>query len=168
MKNNQTLILNTGGTFNKTYDPVLGKLIVPSNNKAIKSIIRKTKLKKEECSLKGLIYKDSLNMTNKDRKKLVETIKKSNSKKIIIVHGTDTMNKTAQYLSKDIQNKQIILTGAMVPFSIDSVEATSNFMASWGFLQSNKINGVYISMHGFVKNYKNIKKNKQAGVFECH
>lgn len=168
MKNNQTLILNTGGTFNKSYNPINGTLEVPTNNKVLKKILKNSKIQKNLYILKGMIYKDSLDIKQKDRKQLVNTINNTNIKKIIIVHGTDTIDKTAQYVSQNISNKQIVLTASMIPYNINPVEATANFMAAWGYLSATEQNGVYISMHGFVKNYKNIKKNKQAGVFECH
>ncbi|MEA3354550.1 MAG: asparaginase domain-containing protein [Campylobacterota bacterium] len=159
------LILNTGGTFNKIYDEITGELIVPRHNNSLKKIIVKSKL--SNIAIDGLIYKDSLNITKRDRQILLEYINKSKIDNIIIVHGTDTMDKTAQYLSGSIINKQIILTGAMKPYSIEKTEAVSNLMAAYGYIQSNKKNGVYISMHGLIKKHNKIKKNKTLGVFEC-
>ena len=159
------LILNTGGTFNKVYDELTGKLIVPKNNNAIKIILSKSKI--SDIKIKGMIYKDSLDINNKDKKELKKYIEKSNYDKIIIVHGTDTINKTASYLSKYIKNKRIILTGAMKPFSIEQIEATSNLMSAFGFLLHSNKNNIYICMHGLIKKYNKIKKNKELGIFEC-
>ncbi|MEA3289394.1 MAG: asparaginase domain-containing protein [Campylobacterota bacterium] len=136
------LILNTGGTFNKIYDEISGKLYVAKHNLALKKIIKTSKL--SNIKIDGLIYKDSLDITKKDRKKLVSYIHKSDFDNIIIVHGTDTIDKTASYLDKYIINKQIILTGAMKPFSINNIEAVSNLMSGYGYMQSNKKNGIYI------------------------
>lgn len=163
--NNKVLILNTGGTFNKVYDQVKGELFVPQNNEAVENILEKSKIK--TVKVEGLIYKDSLEITNNDRKLLAEYIKRSIYKKILIIHGTDTMDKTAAYLSKHINNKTIVITGAMEPYSIDPVEAVSNLMSGYGFLQNCKKNNIYISMHGFVKKHNKIKKNRKHGVFEC-
>ena len=93
------------------------------------------------------------------------TLKKLENENIIIVHGTDTIDITAKYLSDRIENKKIVLTGAMVPMSIKKVEATLNFAQAIGFLNAKISNGIYISMHGSVKNYKNIVKNKLLGKF---
>ena len=165
MKNiSKILILNTGGTFNKIYDPVKGELIVPKNNSIINEIANKTKI---ELSIEGLIFKDSLQMDENDRLKIFNYLKDCKYKKIIIIHGTDTMNLTAQFLHDKLKDKQIVLTGAMIPYSIDGIEATSNLMTAYGFLLSNKKGGVFISMHGFVKKHNKIKKNKNLGVFEC-
>ena len=107
-------------------------------------------------------------MTNEDRKLLLDFINQTKYKKILIIHGTDTMDQTALFLDQNIKDKQIIFTGAMVPYSINKVEAVSNMMMGYGYLLSNKKNGVFISMHGLVEKYKKIKKNRELGLFECH
>jgi len=159
------LVLNTGGTFNKVYNPILGTLDINENNKIIKNIFNKSKIK--EIKIDGLIYKDSLDLTNEDRSLLVSYLKESKYNKIIIIHGTDTIDITANYLNKYIKNKKIILTASMVPYSIDGVEATANLLLSYGFLLNCKKNNIYIGMHGAVKKFNKIKKNRKKGVFEC-
>jgi L-asparaginase len=157
------LIINTGGTFNKIYNPLTGNLDIEPTGKAIKSIAKNwlTSLK-----IKNIIAKDSLDMTKKDREIILNTIQNAQEKKIIIIHGTDTMNKTAKYLSKHKLNKKIVLTGAMVPYSINPIESISNLCSAYGFLQVIKETGVYISMNGVIKDYKKVIKNKEKGYFE--
>jgi len=164
MKKN-IMIINTGGTFNKQYNELTGKLDVPESNKEIKKILNKAKI--SNIKLKGVIYKDSLDITNKDRKKLVNIIKKCGYDKILIVHGTDTISKTASYLNKYIKDKQIVLTGAMKPYSIKKTEAVANLMSGYGYLVGMEKNMVCISMHGFIDRFDKIKKNYKKGVFEC-
>ncbi len=53
----------------------------------------------------------------------------------------------------------------MVPMSIKKVEATLNFAQAIGFLNVSVPNDVYISMHGAVKSYDKLLKNKQLGQF---
>ena len=163
--NQEVLVLNTGGTFNKIYDEISGELIVPKNNDAINSILNNAKI--SNIKVDGLIYKDSLNITNEDRKNLMLYIQKSRFNKIIIIHGTDTMNQTAIYLDKKIKEKKIVLTGAMKPFSIEPIEATSNLMSAFGFLHSCTKNNIYICMHSLIKKHTKIRKNKKLGIFEC-
>jgi len=166
--NDKFLVLNTGGTFNKIYNDITGELVVSKNNNfMIKSILKFSKI--DRVTIKSIIHKDSLDMNKKDRKKIIKYIERSKSQYIIIIHGTDTMEKTAKFINKHIKNKVIILTGAMVPYSIDKVEATANFSLAMGFLQGKKIkNDVYIAMHGKVKKYNKIYKNRELGIFECH
>lgn len=158
------LILNTGGTFSKVYNELSGELIVPKNNTAINTIVKYSKL--SNTTIDGLIYKDSLKINNNDRDKLVEYINDSDFTKIIIIHGTDTISITASYLNKKIKNKKIILTGSMVPFSINQIEATANLMSAYGFIKNCKKNNIFISMHGLIKKHNKIKKNKIIGVFQ--
>lgn len=164
--NKNILILNTGGTFNKVYNEINGKLFVPHHNQAIDYILKTSKI--NNIKVDGIIYKDSLDIKKSDRKKLVQYINKSTYKKIIIIHGTDTINITAKYLKKKIKNKLIVLTGSMKPFSINPIEATANLMTAFGFIQTCKENKVYICMHGLIKQPNKIKKNKKLGLFECH
>jgi len=157
------LIINTGGTFNKIYNPITGKLEIEPSGDAIKSIAKSwlTTFK-----IKNIIGKDSLEMTKKDRKLIIETIRESKIDDIIIVHGTDTMDKTAKVIAKEKFNKQIILTGSMVPFSINPIESTSNLCSAYGFIQYIYKGGVYISMNGIIKDYNKVFKNKEKGYFE--
>ena len=104
-------------------------------------------------------------MSDADREFIVKTIKNIKNENIIIVHGTDTMDLTAKYLDEKIKDKTIILTGAMLPISINKIEATLNFSQAIGFLNANIENGIYISMHGSVKNYKKLIKNREIGKF---
>lgn len=157
------LIINTGGTFNKVYNPLTGNLDIEPTGKAIKSIAKEwlTKLK-----LKNIIGKDSLNITQSDRETIVKTIQEAEEKSIIIVHGTDTIDKTAKDIANAKLNKKIILTGAMVPYSINPIESVSNLCSAYGFLNALKKEGVFISMNGIIKDYKRVVKNKEKGYFE--
>jgi L-asparaginase len=156
------LILNTGGTFNKRYDPKSGELIVPADNVAINSIIS---VFSDSIAVEGLLYKDSLEMTRDDRELLAKTISQSNEKFIIIVHGTDTMDLSAQHLFQLALEKVIVFTGAMVPFSIDTIEATANLSMAIGYVR-NASNGVYIVMQGVCGSYDKVIKNRELGQFE--
>jgi L-asparaginase len=162
--NKKILILNTGGTFNKLYDQIKGSLVVSKNNDAIKTILNHSKI--DDISIDGILYKDSLDINDNDREVLVTYIKRLNYQKIIIVHGTDTMDITAEYIFNKIKDKTIILTGAMIPFSIDPIEATSNLSLAIGNIKLNNKNNIYIAMHGKVKKYNKIKKNRVLGVFQ--
>jgi len=160
-------ILNTGGTFNKQYNLLNGNLEIYKNNNIIKNILSKIYLSNKLPDIKGIIFKDSLDITNKDREDIVKFIQKSEFKNIIIVHGTDTMDKTAKLLAKNIKNKTVVLVGAMKPFSYDNIEATGNLCMAIGFLKAKPKSNIYISMSGIVKKYDKIQKNYKKGLFEC-
>ncbi|MFA7021698.1 asparaginase domain-containing protein [Aliarcobacter sp.] len=163
MTKSKITVINTGGTFNKRYNPITGELEVPNDSIALDDII--SYCYNINFDVLNIISKDSLEMSDVDRELIVKTIKNIKNENIIIVHGTDTMDLTAKYLDEKIKDKTIILTGAMLPISINKIEATLNFSQAIGFLNSNCENGIYISMHGSVKNYKKIIKNRELGKF---
>lgn len=163
MTKSKITVINTGGTFNKRYNPIAGELEVPKDSLALDEIIGYCY--NIDFEVLNIISKDSLQMNDTDRELIVKTIKDCKNENIIIVHGTDTMDLTALYLDEKIKDKNIVLTGAMIPITINKIEATLNFSTSIGFLNSNIKNGVYISMHGSVKNYKNLVKNREIGQF---
>jgi len=157
-------IINTGGTFNKRYNPLSGELEVPNDYKAVEEILEKSLFVNQDIKLTQIISKDSLEFTKEDRELLLETIQNSKSDKIIIIHGTDTMNKSAKFIAKKVKSKSIIFTGAMKPFEIEKIEAVTNLMLGLGFIQNSK-KGIYISIHGIIKKYDKIRKNYKKGIF---
>ncbi len=159
-------IINVGGTFNKIYIPTMGELIVPKNNDAIINILSQTYKTNKLPTVEGVIFKDSLEMGKEDRKILLDKVLSSKEKKIIIVHGTDTMKKSAKILSKFITNKTIVFIGAMQPFSIESIEASTTLGIALGFTQHTEKKGVFICMNGLLKKHNAIKKNYKKGVFQ--
>lgn len=156
-------IINTGGTFNKRYNPLKGALEVPSDNIALNKIT--SSCHNVDFDIKNIISKDSLDITDTDREEIVQVIKDSTSDKVIIVHGTDTVSLSSIFLKNHITNKKIVFTGAMVPMSIEEVEATMNFSLALGFLSGDVSNGVYIAMHGVVVPCEKLYKNRTLGQF---
>ncbi len=157
------LILNTGGTFNKRYNPLSGEMEVPYDNLAVEKILSTFTY---DVELAGLIYKDSLDMDIEDRKMMTKIIAESSDTHFVIIHGTDTVDMSAAFLDEVLEDKVIVFTGAMVPFEIDPVEATANLAMALGFAKSMKTPGVYICMQGSVERHDRLVKNKKLGKFE--
>ncbi len=156
-------IINTGGTFNKRYNPIKGQLEVPTDNIALDKIV--ASCHNIEFEIKNIISKDSLDMTDEDRQTITDEVLNTSNNKIIIIHGTDTVDLTSAFLKEQVNNKKIVFTGAMIPMSIDEVEATMNFSLALGFLSANVDNGIYISMHGIVVDSSRLVKNRELGQF---
>ena len=157
------LILNSGGTFNKQYNAVDGTLDIPYNNDVIERILASYE---DKYDLAGVVYKDSLEMDTNDRKMLANIILESKDDTFVIVHGTDTMDKTAEFLDTIFEDRKIILVGAMRPFEIDFVEASLNLGLAIGYIRATKSNGVYICMSGHIAERNKIVKNRAEGKFE--
>jgi len=157
------LILNSGGTLNKRYNPLNGELEIPYNNEVIDKILSSVD---SNYDIAGVVYKDSLDMDINDRKMLTNIIMESTDDTFIIIHGTDTMDVTAEFLSAIFEDRKIILVGAMKPFEIDNVEASLNLGMAIGFSKAEEKNGVYICMSGHVELWNKIEKNRIKGKFE--
>jgi len=157
-----TIIISTGGTFNKIYNKITGELEIDKTNLALKTIQDRWL---SNYKFIDIINKDSLDFTPKDREELLNKIKELDYKKVVIIHGTDTIDITAKYLDNAKLEKTIVLTGSMVPFSIDPIEATANLSLALGYSNIAQY-GVYIAINGIVGSYKNIKKNRELGKFE--
>ncbi|MDP3465204.1 MAG: asparaginase domain-containing protein [Sulfuricurvum sp.] len=156
------LILNTGGTFNKRYNPLTGELFVPTDNLALEEILQSLVI---DINVQGILYKDSLEMDEADRSLLADTIAKTDEKVIIVVHGTDTMDLSAEAIARLAVQKTVVFTGAMIPFSIDPIEATANLGMAIGFARRS-CSGVYIVMQGICGQYNYVRKNRECGKFE--
>lgn len=157
------LILNSGGTFNKRYDAKSGLLEVPFDSIAVMKILTSVESKYD---LAGVVFKDSLEMDLEDRKTITNIIMESKDSSFLIIHGTDTMHETAEFLNEIFDDRKIVITGAMKPFEIDKTEASFNLGMSMGFLKAKPKNGVYICMNGHVKVWDRLVKNKSVGKFE--
>jgi len=157
------LILNSGGTFNKRYNELSGDMDVPYDNDAIDEIMASIK---HHFMVAGVVYKDSLDMTIDDRKMLASIIAESQEAEFVIVHGTDTIDETAEFLDALFDDRVIVLTGAMKPYSIEKSEASFNLGMSIGFAQAQEIAGVYICMNGYVAPWQKLRKNRELGKFQ--
>lgn len=157
------LILNSGGTFNKRYNKISGELEVPYDNLAIDIILENFN---DDFNIAGVVYKDSLEMDINDRKMLTNIIMESNDDTFVVIHGTDTIDKTAEFFSEIFTDRKIVLVGAMKPFEIDKVEPSFNLGMAVGFIKAVEKFGVYICMSGHVELYNKIQKNRSIGKFE--
>lgn len=161
MKEKIRLII-TGGTFDKEYDELNGNLTFKDSHitEILKYVRITIPVTVEICKLK-----DSLFMDDTDRQHILNSCTASKQDNIIIIHGTDTMAKTAELLGKSNIEKTIVLTGAMVPYSIRNSDAMFNLGAAVSAVQLLN-SGVYISMNGTAFPWKSVRKNKQLGIFE--
>ena len=155
-------IFVTGGTFDKEYNELNGQLFFKDTH--IHEILKLGR-SKLDLSIRTLMLIDSLEMTENDRKILVESCNSCIEEQIVITHGTDTMTETAAVLAKNIKDKTVILTGAMIPYKFGSSDGLFNLGSALAFAQTLP-NGVYIAMNGRYFPWDNCRKNRQTGSFE--
>ena len=154
-------IFITGGTIAKKYNPVNGKLHFDAEH--LQSILKEARCT-ENVNIETLMLKDSLDMDDVDREIIYQSCLSTSAQKILITHGTDTMIETAYKLA-DIKDKIIVLTGAMVPFSMKYSDALFNVGTAFGALNAHLPTGIYLAMNGQIFLYNNVFKDKEKGEF---
>jgi L-asparaginase len=152
----------TGGTFDKDYDEITGKLYFKDTHMREILVLGRSKL---DVKIRTLMLVDSLDMTNDDRAVILDNCKRVPESQIVITHGTDTMTDTARIIANGNIEKTIILTGAMIPYKFGSSDGLFNFGCALAFAQSLPP-GVYIAMNGRYFDWDKVKKNRKTGVFE--
>ena len=155
-------IIITGGTFDKHYDEIHGNLTFKDTHlPEILRIVRATI--PVEFEINQLI--DSLDMQMSNRLSILESCRNTPEENIIVIHGTDTMTETARVLGEARLPKSIVLTGAMVPYSITNSDAVFNLGCSFSAVQLTE-RGVFVVMNGKIFPWDNVRKNKETGTFE--
>jgi L-asparaginase len=155
-------IFITGGTFDKEYNEITGKLYFKNSHMYELLELGRSKL---DVDIETLMMVDSIDMSDTERNYIVQKCIDETSKQIVITHGTDTMVKTANLLADANIKKNIILTGAMIPVKFGSSDGLFNMGSALSFVQALPV-GVYIAMNGKIFTHTNVKKNIEMGIFE--
>ncbi len=154
--------IQTGGTIDKDYPKTTGGWAFEIDEPAVERILEKLN-PSFDFEILTAFKKDSLTIEEDDRNHLLKMINEIKNDKIIITHGTDTMQETASFLSS-ISDKTIILTGAMKPERFYNSDAPINMGVAIGAINVLGY-GVYIAMHGVVRRHDNIKRNLDTGKY---
>ena len=155
-------IFVTGGTFDKEYDELEGRLVFRETH--VQEMFKLGRCK-QEVDIRTLMMVDSLQMTDVEREVIAESCRKCKKERIVITHGTDSMEVTAEVLGRAINHKTVVLTGAMVPYKFGSSDGLFNLGSALAFAQSLPI-GVYVAMNGRCFAWDKVRKNKETGEFE--
>ena len=154
--------LTVGGTIDKVYFDKLSQYEV--GPPGVERILRELPVA-FEYEIQSLLRKDSLDMTDADRQLVVQAVRQSPERLIVITHGTDTMIDTAQLLLQ-IPDRRVVLTGAMQPANFHNTDAIFNIGQAVGVLLSDVHDGVFLAMSGRVFDPRRVRKNREKGVFE--
>jgi L-asparaginase len=158
----ELLIVTTGGTIDKVYfddksdyqvgEPQIGHILEELGVAFRFRVI-------------PILRKDSLHIDTADRELLRATIAAQPARHVLVTHGTDTMVDTAKVLAR-IEDKTIVLTGALNPARFRGSDAEFNIGTAVGAVQSLPP-GVYIAMNGRVWDPARVRKNVAANRFEA-
>ncbi|TKG91478.1 asparaginase [Puteibacter caeruleilacunae] len=157
------VFIQTGGTIDKDYPHTTKGWAFEFGEPATNRILEKLN-PSFEFEVVTCCQKDSLEITDVDRQRLVDLINSHDGNKFIITHGTDTMMETAAYISERVGDKLVVITGAMRPERFSNSEAPINLGCA--IATANLIEeGVFIAMHGIVKEHTEIKRNLETGKY---
>ena len=156
-------VFTTGGTIDKIYfdkkseyqvgEPQIGLLLSEANIFF-------------EYEVESILRKDSLDLTDDDRKLILDRIRKDPNTRILVTHGTDTILETAKSLS-GIHGKTIVLTGSMQPARLRISDAVFNIgyaIAATQLLPQ----GVYLAINGRIFDPQKTRKNAKLNRFETN
>jgi len=156
-------IFITGGTFDKEYNELTGELFFKETH--VPGMLRLGRCHLE-VEIETLLMIDSLEMNDTRRHRILDRCRTCLERRIVITHGTDTMEHTAAVLGPAMGGKTVVLTGAMVPYQFGSSDGMFNLGTALAFVQ-NLPAGVYVAMNGRYLRWDNVRKNRELGIFEA-
>jgi L-asparaginase len=152
----------TGGTFDKEYDELSGRLFFRDTH--VPAMLSRGRCRLE-VAVQPLMMIDSLEMTDADRQRILESCRACPEARIVITHGTDTMADTARLLHQAAIGKTVVLTGAMIPYAFGSSDGLFNLGSALSFAQVLPP-GVYVAMNGRFFPGDRVRKDRKSGIFE--
>jgi L-asparaginase len=161
VKNDDTvLVLTTGGTIDKQYFDELSEFQIADT--AVRKLLAVARVTHSH-RVEELLRKDSLDLVDEDRERIVEYVRQAPEAKVVVTHGTDTMTLTAAALAK-IPHKTIVLTGALTPARFTESDAAFNLGMAFATAQTASA-GVYVAINGSVFRWDEVVKDRQLGKF---
>ncbi|MBL9031888.1 MAG: asparaginase [Phycisphaerae bacterium] len=164
-------LITTGGTIEKTYDERSG--LLSNRGSILRRMLRRLRLEDTAVRTIELMSKDSLEMTEDDRARIVEAVEvagggaiTTDTTGIVILHGTDTLATTGERLARELNPPRIpiVLTGAMRPFEMARSDAQQNLTEAI-FAVGVLPPGVYCVAHGRALRFPGVRKDRERGTF---
>jgi L-asparaginase len=163
-------LITTGGTIEKTYDEHTGELA--NRQSIVRRMLAELRLEEAEVNVFELMSKDSLEMTEADRNRILEAVRATGACEdgattgIVLLHGTDTLALTGEHLHANLGDPRvpIVLTGAMRPFEMKQSDAFQNLTEAL-FATGVLTPGVYCVAHGRALAFPGVRKDTERGTF---
>lgn len=160
---NEIAFITTGGSIDKSYSCYSSNFEIEDS--LINQILSNA-LVSFKYQVRSILKKDSLDINLNDRMKIYDVVKKLHQTKLIITHGTDTMNLTANFLKDLAKEKTIVITGSLKPAIFSNTDAVLNIGMAVSAVQILPP-GVYIAMNGLVLSAENIEKDMKKMQFKA-
>jgi L-asparaginase len=154
-------ILSTGGTIDKIYFDAKSEYEVGAPQ--ISGILKAVGVE-VPFTTQMVFQKDSLEITDQDRKALLDAVVNTPAERVLITHGTDTMVETASVLA-GLPDRTIVLVGSLTPARFKGSDAEFNIGFALAAVQTLP-HGVWIAMNGRVFSHNQVRKNRAMNRFE--
>jgi len=160
-------VIATGGTIEKVYSEQTGN--VENLDSKIDRYFRMLRLPDAAIDVTHLMNKDSLEMTDADRERVLATVREKLAQDpapVVITHGTDTVVDTGLLLQRNLAGLRypIVLTGAMTPLGFEGSDGLQNLTES--LLAARVLApGIYLVMHNQVFPVDRVRKDRELARF---
>jgi L-asparaginase len=164
-------LITTGGTIEKTYDEQTGDLV--NRRSIVRRMLSELRLEDTEVEVVELLSKDSLDMTEADRERIVDAVRQTLAATpvtpgsgIVVLHGTDTLAQTGERIHTEVAapHLPVVLTGAMRPFEMKQSDALQNLTEAI-FAAGILPPAVYCVAHGRALRFPGVRKDYARGTF---
>jgi L-asparaginase len=159
-------VITTGGTFDKTYGSGAGIRDMHIGKPSAQTILLRGIFDHQILFPRAeVMRKDSLDITDGDRALIIAACQDVDTDRIIVTHGTDSMQQTAAVLSGTLvlADRTIVLTGALLPSCVRETDAELNLGLALGVCLFAPP-GIYIAMNG-VHVWDQCYKDSETGIF---
>lgn len=169
MERARLCLITTGGTIEKVYDEHTGELV--NRRSIVRRMLSELRLEDVEVETVELMSKDSLDMTEDDRERVVGAVRAALAETprpvgVVVLHGTDTLAETGERVVAALPAPPVpvILTGAMRPFEMKRSDALQNLTEAL-FATRALAPGVYCVAHGRALAFPGVRKDRRKGTF---
>jgi L-asparaginase len=152
-------LISTGGTIEKTYDALEGKLA--NRVSVLDMMLASLELRGIEITRVALMNKDSMDMTPADHELIAQAAHHHAAEHdgVVIVHGTDRLTTSGEaLLERGVPAVPCVLTGAMRPYELRSTDSLQNLTEALTAVQLVGP-GVYVAMHNQVLQFPGVVKD---------
>ena len=155
-------VLITGGTLDKVHDTATESLVLDGETRVLDIY---TQGRAIVSRFENLMQIDSLDMTDIHRAEILKAVINAPENRLVITHGTGTMELTAKALDGKVGQKTVVLTGAMRPWTLG--RSDGNFNLGGALIAARLLPaGVYGVMNGHIFAAQDLRKNVANGRFD--
>jgi len=163
----RVVVITTGGTFEKTYDPHTGTLA--NHASVLDTVLASLELPGLTIDRVALMNVDSLDMTGDDHLTIAHRARTEAARPgvdgVVVIHGTDRLTDSGDATAAaGVPEKPIVFTGAFRPFTMRDSDAAQN-LAEALFAARTLDRGVYVVMHGRALGFPGPRKDPEGLMF---